>query len=415
MKVKVTPETRKKAKGKKRKTVPEKKKAAPVAKKPMPVAKTAAPVAKKPTVAKTKAAATKRPEPAALPLHTDARLKRMLALVDLSPDIIAIVSPACRVVFWNAGAVAATGRHAKQANGANFFELLEVAQRNDLTEAFAKVADGGEWEGEFNVPAEDGTERTLHGRWKFLPANRNAAACVLMVHRDITESKKAAMGSLRAQRLDSAGELACTIAHDLNNVLAPIVIGADALEALSQGSESADVVKLIKDSAQRAAKIVRQVLLFVRGHDEEESPAAVKGAEAPAHFDPPQANGELIIVADDEPVIAELCRCVLESHGYRAEVASDGVAALALFDQYRSSVRAVVSDLAMPFMDGVDLTRAIRRLDPNVPILIATGAADAMALRRLEPFARVALLAKPYTQRGLIDALQSALAPAEKK
>lgn len=394
MKVKVTPAARKKAKGRKSRPVPAKPKV---------------------VAGKAKAAIRKRPADNVPHALAAARLERMAALVDLSPDTIAIASLARRVLFWSAGAAAATGRSAKEAVGADFFKLLRIAKNTALAETFGNVAAGGEWEGEFEIAAPDGAIRTLHGHWKFMRGGRAAAGSVLLLNRDITELKNTRMGSVRAQRLDNAGELACTIAHDLNNVLVPIVIGADALEAMSLGGESDDVVKLIQESALRAAKIVRQVLLFVRGHDGEESPATNHAAEPSSHSDSPQANGELIIVADDEPVIAELCRCVLESHGYRAEVAADGVAALALFDQHRSSVRAVISDMAMPFMDGVDLTRAIRRLDPKVPILIATGAADTTALRALEPFPSVTLLSKPYTQRGLIEALQDCLDLASEK
>jgi CheY-like chemotaxis protein len=75
----------------------------------------------------------------------------------------------------------------------------------------------------------------------------------------------------------------------------------------------------------------------------------------------------------------------------------------------------VISDMAMPFMDGVDLTRTIRRLDPKVPILIATGAADSEPLRELEAFPFVSVLSKPYTQRSLLDALRRSLSSAEKK
>ncbi len=394
MKVKVTPATSKKAKGSKAK---------PVARKPVVIA------------GKARAKIQKRPVASASSLQTAAHLKHMQALVDLSPDSIAITSPAGRVIFWSPGAAAATGRSAKEAKGADFFELLNITGNAALAEAFEQVAAGGSWEGEFESAAADGTSHTLHGRWKFLKGARGDSGSVLLVNRDITELKKIQMGAVRAQRLDSAGELACTIAHDLNNVLSPIVIGADALETISTGGESADIVKLIKESAQRAAKIVRQVLLFVRGQDEEAASTKPQADESVLGADSQQASGELIIVADDEPVIAELCRCVLESHGYRAEVAVDGVAALALFDQYRSSVRAVISDMAMPFMDGVDLTRAIRRLDPKVPILIATGSADATAKLALAGFPSVTLLSKPYTQRSLLDALRHCLSSAPGK
>ncbi len=403
MKVKVTPAARIKAKGKKGR---------PVAQKPKVV-----PQKNKPVVRKTKAVTGKAEvKPLKRPDTNAALLKRMQALVDLSPDTIAITSTARRVLFWSKGAATATGRSAKEANSADFFELLNITDNVALTETFEIVAAGGEWEGEFETVAPDGTTRTLHGRWKFLSGGKDATGCVALVNRDITELRKMNMGSLRAQRLDSAGELACSIAHDLNNVLSPIVIGADALESLHRGGESAEIVKLIKESAQRAATIVRQVLLFVRGYDEEKSPAAQDaGARVSSGADSPQANGELIIVADDEPVIAELCRCVLESHGYRVEVAVDGVAALALFDQYRSSVRAVISDMAMPFMDGVDLTRAIRRLEPRVPILIATGSADVTSRSALDAFPFVSLLSKPYTQRGLLEALKRCLGSVAKK
>ena len=400
MKVKVTPAARKKAQGKK---------GNPEAPKPKDALKKSKPVAikAKAIAGGKKDKSRKPPRTIAAQLQTTAHGKRMQSLVNFSPDAIVIASPARHVLFWSVGAAVATGRSVKEAKGADFFALLNIVNSDSLAETFAMVAAGGEWAGEFQTVSPDGTHRTLHGRWKFLPGGRTASGSVLLLNRDITELKTAALASLRAQRLDSAGELACTIAHDLNNVLSPIVIGADALEAISGGSDSADIVKLIKESAQRAAKIVRQVLLFVRGYDEEKAPAAQESGA-----DSPPASGELIIVADDEPVIAELCRCVLEGHGYRVEVAVDGVAALALFDQYRSSVRAVISDMAMPFMDGVDLTRAIRRLDPKVPILIATGSADVTARAALEGFPFVSLLSKPYTQRGLLEALQHCLGSA---
>ncbi len=406
MKVKVTPEARKKAQGKK---------GNPNAQKPRDALEKSKPggIEAKAVAGTKKAKPRKRPNTTAAQVQTAGHVRRMEALVDLSPDMIAIASPARRVLFWNSGAAAATGRSVKEAKGADFFLLLNIVNSDSLAETFAMVAAGGEWEGEFETILPDGTHRILHGRWKFLPGGEADPGSVLLLNSDITDLKKVAMGSLRAQRLDSAGELACNIAHDLNNVLSPIVIGADALEAINRGNESADIVKLIKESAQRAAKIVRQVLLFVRGYDEENTPSAQESGAGASHAaDSHQATGELIIVADDEPVIAELCRCVLEGHGYRVEVAVDGVAALALFDQYRSSVRAVISDMAMPFMDGVDLTRAIRRLDPKVPILIATGSADATARGALEGFPFVSLLSKPYTQRGLLEAVQHCLGSA---
>ena len=346
-----------------------------------------------------------------LPDARAARLRRLAALVDFSPDLIAVISPARRVLFWSKGAAAATGSSAKEAKGRDFFGLLNIAGNSALEDAFERVAIGGEWEGEFGIVTRDGSSRTLRGRWKFMTGGRGAAGSVLLVNRDITELKQAQAAATAAQRLDEFSELACTIAHELNNVLAPITIGADVIESKTLDSESAEMLQLIRENAERARQLVRQVLLIVRGQDQDDfSPESDAAAKQPA--EPARANGELVIVADDEPVIADLCRTVLENHGYRVEVAVDGVEALALFGQHRAAVRAVISDMAMPFMDGVDLTRAIRRLEPTVPILIATGSADGTPLRVLEDFAFVSVLPKPYTQRSLIEALQRCLSPA---
>lgn len=346
-----------------------------------------------------------------LPDASAARLRRLAALVDFSPDLIAVISPARRVLFWSKGAAAATGSSAKEAKGRDFFGLLNIAGNSALEDAFERVATGGEWEGEFGIVTRDGSSRALRGRWKFMTGGRGTAGSVLLVNRDITELKQAQAAATAAQRLDEFSELACTMAHELNNVLAPITIGADVIESKTLDSESAEMLQLIRENAERARQLVRQVLLIVRGQDQDdfspESDAAAKQPAAPA-----RANGELVIVADDEPVIADLCRTVLEDHGYRVEVAVDGVEALALFGQHRAAVRAVISDMAMPFMDGVDLTRAIRRLEPTVPILIATGSADGTPLRVIEDFAFVSVLPKPYTQRSLIEALQRCLSPA---
>ena len=346
-----------------------------------------------------------------LPDARAARLRRLAALVDFSPDLIAVISPARRVLFWSKGAAAATGSSAKEAKGRDFFRLLNIAGDSVLEDAFERVATGGEWEGEFGIVTRDGSSRTLRGRWKFMTGGRGTAGSVLLVNRDITELKQVQAAATAAQRLDEFSELACTMAHELNNVLAPITIGADVIESKTLDSESAEMLQLIRENAERARQLVRQVLLIVRGQDQDdfspESDAAAKQPAAPA-----RANGELVIVADDEPVIADLCRTVLEDHGYRVEVAVDGVEALALFGQHRAAVRAVISDMAMPFMDGVDLTRAIRRLEPTVPILIATGSADGTPLRVIEDFAFVSVLPKPYTQRSLIEALQRCLSPA---
>jgi PAS domain S-box-containing protein len=82
---------------------------------------------------------------------------------------------------------------------------------------------------------------------------------------DITEKKKLETQFLRAQRMESIGTLAGGIAHDLNNVLAPILMSCDLLRPEARDEESRKLLGMIKGSAERGAELVKQVLSFARG------------------------------------------------------------------------------------------------------------------------------------------------------
>ena len=82
---------------------------------------------------------------------------------------------------------------------------------------------------------------------------------------DVTERKQAEAQLLRAQRMDSIGTLAAGIAHDLNNVLAPILMSVQLLKERYRDESSQRLLKTLEGSATRGASIVRQVLTFARG------------------------------------------------------------------------------------------------------------------------------------------------------
>ncbi len=88
---------------------------------------------------------------------------------------------------------------------------------------------------------------------------------VIAMIEDITEKKKLESQLMRAQRLESIGTLAGGIAHDLNNVLAPILLSCELLQGEKPDPDTRENVAMIKASAQRGAELVRQVLSFARG------------------------------------------------------------------------------------------------------------------------------------------------------
>jgi PAS domain S-box-containing protein len=82
---------------------------------------------------------------------------------------------------------------------------------------------------------------------------------------EIAERKKLEEQFLRAQRMEAIGTLASGIAHDLNNILAPMLMAAGLLKGKLTEQRDRDILSMVEHSAQRGASIIRQLLTFSRG------------------------------------------------------------------------------------------------------------------------------------------------------
>jgi signal transduction histidine kinase/ligand-binding sensor protein/CheY-like chemotaxis protein len=94
---------------------------------------------------------------------------------------------------------------------------------------------------------------------------RGSRKGAVIAHLDITERKQAEKELLRAERIDSIGRLAAGIAHDLNNVLTPIILSAEMLPSAEDPATRECLISSIAECAQRGADVVSQVLAFARG------------------------------------------------------------------------------------------------------------------------------------------------------
>lgn len=90
-------------------------------------------------------------------------------------------------------------------------------------------------------------------------------------------------------------------------------------------------------------------------------------------------------------------------------LAADGAEAVALFARYGAEVAVVVTDLAMPIMDGPAAMRSIRRLSREVPILAMSGLADRYGTDEIEEHGISGFLTKPFSADDLLDRLEEAL------
>ena len=112
-----------------------------------------------------------------------------------------------------------------------------------------------------------------------------------------------------------------------------------------------------------------------------------------------------LLIVDDEENIRQITKATLEKFGYKTLTAADGTEALALYTQNASEIRIVLTDMAMPFMDGAATIRALRKINPNLPIIAASG----LPPTEIDSLNVNAFLAKPFTAEKLLTTLAKIL------
>jgi DNA-binding NtrC family response regulator len=113
-------------------------------------------------------------------------------------------------------------------------------------------------------------------------------------------------------------------------------------------------------------------------------------------------NPRTVLVVDDENDILILMKLILETHGYRALLAHGAMDALQLIGQDDLKVNLLLTDVAMPGMDGIDLARICRDLRPGLPVLFMSGFVDADAVRLKIWDDGVRFLSKPFTEETIV-------------
>ncbi|EDY17909.1 signal transduction histidine kinase, nitrogen specific, NtrB [Chthoniobacter flavus Ellin428] len=474
------------------------------------------------------------------------------------------------VTFWNEGAERLYGWSAAEAMGRHgSFLFADPGAMERITE---NLLAAGEWRGEVQHVAKDGRKLVVSSHVTLLRGDDGEPKSALVINIDITEQKKMEAQFLRAQRMESVGTLASGVAHDLNNILAPIMMSVPLLRQQLPPDTLDAVVSNIETCVERGARIVQQVLAFGRGLEGERLPLKIgavidemmaimretfpkditleclpvakmppvvgdatqlhqvllnlcvnardampgggklrlsathlevdasyasmlpeakpgpyvllevadSGSGIPPEvveriFEPffttketgkgtglglstvhgivrshggfikvatepgkgttfqvylpaspgcsqvrdadtaraeiPEGHGELILVVDDEAAVRESARHALEAFGYEVLLAADGTEALAVFVQNSGRIAAVLTDLMMPFMDGVALIHALRNIAPNTAVVASTGLGEKARLAELKALGIATVLRKPYGADLLLHTVHRALHP----
>lgn len=497
------------------------------------------------------------------------RIRQQAALLDQAQDAILVRDLKQNILFWNKGAERIYGWSAEEAVGKNLVDLYQKEASPVFEEARAAVLEKGEWRGELQQVRRDGGEIIVESRWTLVRDEKGTPVSILVINTDVTQKKQMEAQFLRAQRMESIGTLAGGIAHDLNNVLSPILMAIDMLQLKASDENSKRWLDVLRTNAERGANMVQQVLSFARGVEGKRIPLQPKhlikeivkilketlpksieisfqvpanlwiiSADAtqmhqvlmnlcvnardampdgglisisaenmlvdenyarmhieakpgrfvavsvsdtgpgmspevqsrifepffttkdmskgtglglstaltivkshggfinvyselhkgtqftvylPAHgsqdsveaniaqTDLPLGNGELILVVDDEEAIREITRGTLETFGYQVLTATDGTEALAMYADRKNDIAVVLTDMVMPFMDGPATIRALKKMNPQVKIIAASGLNPRNnpgegVLEGVELF-----LSKPYTAEKLLKALAQIL------
>lgn len=151
-------------------------------------------------------------------------------------------------------------------------DAIHPEDRDRVVEMMRTKQVTGEYDETYRIVRPDGKVRWIRDR--AFPVRRKGESVkrVAGVAEDVTERKLLEAQFLRAQRLEAIGTLAGGVAHDLNNILAPMLMAASLLKESVSSARDREMLQMVERSAERGADLIRQLLTYSRG---------VEGARVP--------------------------------------------------------------------------------------------------------------------------------------
>ncbi|MCC5638869.1 PAS domain S-box protein [Nostoc sp. CHAB 5844] len=197
--------------------------------------------------------------------QTEQKLREQAALLDVATDAIIVRNLSDKILLWNQSAANLYGWTTEEAIGKNANQLLNYSSWPQYLEIRNTVLAAGCWQGELHKTNRSGKKLIVESRWTLVRDEHNQAKSILVVDTDITQRKQLEKQFLRNQRMESIGTLASGIAHDLNNVLSPILMAVQLLKNQAPEQNHHQILSIVETNVKRGANLVKQVLSFVRG------------------------------------------------------------------------------------------------------------------------------------------------------
>lgn len=202
------------------------------------------------------------------------KIREQARLIDEASESIVVRDLNGVILLWNRGAEKMLGWSAAEAVGQKTWQLGKYEFR-EFDAALTQVLEKGAWTGDFSVKTKEGRLIEVESRWTLLRDDQGRPQKILSISHDITVQKKMEAQLLRAERLQTIGTLSSGVAHDLNNIFAPVLVGLPMLYEEIQNRETRELLELMENSIRRGADIVRQLLLFGRGGEGKRLPVNI--------------------------------------------------------------------------------------------------------------------------------------------
>lgn len=194
------------------------------------------------------------------------KIREQSALLDQAEDAFIVINLSGEIKYWNSGGELTYGWTSEEAIGKSIADLLfdqpDVAA---FRSAIADVRRFNEWRGEQTHRRKDGNKILVEGRWRTIETSIDGVQYVLVVGMDVTEKRKIEARIARAQRTETIAVLTGGLAHDLQNVLAPVRMSARLLRKRIPDESNRRLVTAIVERATTGLQLLRNVLMYGKG------------------------------------------------------------------------------------------------------------------------------------------------------
>ena len=196
----------------------------------------------------------------------EAMVQEQAALLDETQDAVIVVDDNQRITFWNRGAELTYGWKATEVGGRSLQELLYAGDRElDFRFIVGCVMEFQKWSGENRHRRKDGKEILVESRWRIVQGKNGSPRKILIVNTDITAKKRFESQFIKTQKMESIALLTGGIAHDLQNILAPVAMSIGLLREELKDQTSLTVLRAVEESAQSGLQLVKNILTYGKG------------------------------------------------------------------------------------------------------------------------------------------------------